>query len=116
MRLLRGKRWCPVLACALLVTLLGGCGSTGTGTTTAAPTQPAGAHEESGEASQGSSPAAEPAVRRAEAREKLESEQERVHGEEVAKEAERLTHLHQEPSEPPETALEQRERELGLGL
>jgi hypothetical protein len=111
-----GRRYGPPLACALLVGLLAGCGSSGSGTTTAAPAQQAPANVQTGEAGEHPASAAERELKAAEAREKLESEQERARGEQVSKEAERLTGTTQAPSERPETAAEQRERELGLGL
>ncbi len=102
------------LACALLVTLLAGCGGSSGGTTT--PAQPAAAHEQVGETGQHLSSSAARAQRLAEAHERVETEQERLHGEQVSKEAERLTATQQEPTEKPETATQQREHEIGLGL
>ena len=104
------------VACVLLAALLGGCGSSESATTPTAPARVPAGSREAGTAGEHPSSHVESEARVAEAQEKLESEKERVRGEQVAKEAERLTGTSQEPSEPPETATEQRERELGLGL
>ena len=104
------------MVCASLAVLLGGCGSSGNDTTTVAPAQAPAESRETGATGEHPSAAAEREARAAEAEEKLESEQERERGEQVSKEAERLTGTTQQPSERPETATEQREHELGLGL